>query len=1675
MSDAIISLKRERESSLVEISKAEKEIVSLSKDIQQLKQDGNGRAAEVRRIEKMLEAKYAGFRRQHPIDRTQEPEIAGFISDKTSSLEFKSESYEYSVKSHLDSMRWVSFSSMRDPKMTPYKDQIRDMVKQYIEELKDLFDEVDAATEKYYKKGISSANLQKLIRIMSKIWDEGESVTVSINYQTVAKGSLPVRYSQKLTRWKTAAKDIPEDLEAKDREKELSAKKTVQDKLNSVEKEISKLEKELATLQSKLSKAEGDLASLQKKLKSAEEQYESSKTTIEQQAEENKVKIQDKIANLLKERATLQTKKQELEAALAKTFALAFGKKKELKEQIEACDASLVALDEEEKKNNAELNKNEKDRTSRIAELDSSLQNLRKQVHDIEPEIPATKKKIESQNKIIEAKKSELPSLERAVEDFHEDYLIKTFGGKITNTSNLISEKQKRIEQLQTSTAVLYQKVESLDAKILQLEEAQAQEEKRRAEERKAQEEAAAKAKQEKSVKQETEEEMRARIEAEIRAKLEAEARERIIAEEKRKANETAAQKTRAESKKVAAKFTRPYVADRRLAASLDRAFDKLESYFPEGKVFAFDSIDSHLRETFAELYKKAGYSTMDDMLNAYGFEVISGDAVKELRSFVMYTPGNEPECIKSKVDNALTLLAEYYPNRIIPRGMQNDHKNLAGKISGLYQWLGYRDQKSFLEAYGYDYNAGETGRPSQDYQAIIDSLLEKYKNSPKPRSMGELLFDNPDLKGPLKTLQNKSCEVFGMTLKKYFEEIGIFASRGTGTARAPRTANAGAQNAVLETLTKLYAGLDENEYGTVEDALDCLEGMNVKQNKGGQVYIFRAVGSEGTVTIPYGIDFISNGSFMGQRNLREVIISAALTEIPAEAFSDCPALYRIEIPEGVISIGPEAFANCTSLREITLPESLQQIASKAFANCTSLERVELLNPMTLVSEDAFIGSEYNYEPPAEAEATDSAYFKYSMDRKGNITISGFSGDMETVVIPGMIEGHPVTTIGKGAFQGCKHLVDVSMSDYITTMQGDSFRDCISLKKIHLSNGISKIITTSFNGCIGLKEINIPDGVTEIKRGTFKDSPLEKLHIGKALSFIESKPFYNGEYDPYTGKQKTTRAINKITVDPENPYLKATDTMILSKDGKTLYATLGNKKAVTIPSGVEIIGNYAFEGLTFLSDVILPESLVVVGEKAFSGTAIRSVTLGSNVKRIGAEAYAYCQNLTAAVFNDGLEEIGDKAFANSPIVSVQLPASVRVLGTASFNCLAGGYYGGNESRQSFKIDSSNPYIKADGNALYTISENKKTLQALYGQTFHQFIYDNRQKMPEYAVQDGTTHIGPAAFGRCTSLSKVTLPEGLISIGDSAFVDCQNLSDVTLPSTLEVIGDNAFRGTALKNFVLGSSVREVGNCAFITGNEWEDKRTKLRSIKVDKSNSTYYIDNKALMMRKADGSSAVVVYFGGDEIVALPDGVSEIIRGAFKRSIVQEIQIPASVTAIGEEAFAGCSKLTRLRVGFAEPENGANFAVVYIPETKRSQNDYADSQIRDQYMDCIRVDGSGTIFDFVKYDSLFETITASKDKILVATDRLKSAIQLVPLYREKYFKYLCRNAKKAVEIVVEFDDLSGLNTLAELEIFTGKNIDQMIELANKAKKTEILSYLMNYKNTHIGITEEDYDL
>ena len=134
--------------------------------------------------------------------------------------------------------------------------------------------------------------------------------------------------------------------------------------------------------------------------------------------------------------------------------------------------------------------------------------------------------------------------------------------------------------------------------------------------------------------------------------------------------------------------MSEPMKMDGQLAESLDRAFARLEKYYPEHKIFGLDALDSDLRERFAQLYRQTGYATVEELFASRGFVKISGSQVWELRDSVMYTPGNEPAIIKNKVENILRRLEEYYPDRVLVRGIEMDHKNLGSEVSGVYRWL---------------------------------------------------------------------------------------------------------------------------------------------------------------------------------------------------------------------------------------------------------------------------------------------------------------------------------------------------------------------------------------------------------------------------------------------------------------------------------------------------------------------------------------------------------------------------------------------------------------------------------------------------------------------------------------------------------------------------------------------------------------------------------------------------------------------------------------------------------------------------------------------------------------------------------------------------------------------------------------------------------------------------
>lgn len=112
------------------------------------------------------------------------------------------------------------------------------------------------------------------------------------------------------------------------------------------------------------------------------------------------------------------------------------------------------------------------------------------------------------------------------------------------------------------------------------------------------------------------------------------------------------------------------------------------------------------------------------------------------------------------------------------------------------------------------------------------------------------------------------------------------------------------------------------------------------------------------------------------------------------------------------------------------------------------------------------------------------------------------------VVIPGEIDGVPITRIagaaGQGAFQN-KDLASVLLPDSITFIGNNAFRNN-GLTAIKLPEELVSIGTHAFTDN-QITEIVIPDDVTSVGGGAFHNNPIGRITIGDGVAIGDSYSF----------------------------------------------------------------------------------------------------------------------------------------------------------------------------------------------------------------------------------------------------------------------------------------------------------------------------------------------------------------------------------------------------------------------------------------------------------------------------------------------------------------------------------------------------------------------------------------
>ena len=242
--------------------------------------------------------------------------------------------------------------------------------------------------------------------------------------------------------------------------------------------------------------------------------------------------------------------------------------------------------------------------------------------------------------------------------------------------------------------------------------------------------------------------------------------------------------------------------------------------------------------------------------------------------------------------------------------------------------------------------------------------------------------------------------------------------------------------------------------------------------------------------------------------------------------------------------------------------------------------------------------------------------------------------------------------------------------------------------------------------------------------------------------------------------------------------------------------------------------------------------------------------------------------------------IGKRAFnRSSGITALTIPATVTSIGEKAFY-MCSGLTRVNITDMAawcsidFAESWSNPLFYYDV-ALYlngtkvtklTVPSTVKSVKA--------YAFCDYDLLTSVTLPTSVTSIGESAFSSCNALTTVSLPNSLTSIGQYAFFCCEALATVSIPSKVTAIDKTAFSG-----------------CAALATVNW---------------NVANYADLQEGESPFA-GYTSIKTFTFGNTVKHVPAYLCYNLSG------LSQVTISASVNAVGDHAFYGCSGLTRVNI------------------------------------------------------------------------------------------------------------------------------------------------------------------
>ena len=700
---------------------------------------------------------------------------------------------------------------------------------------------------------------------------------------------------------------------------------------------------------------------------------------------------------------------------------------------------------------------------------------------------------------------------------------------------------------------------------------------------------------------------------------------------------------------------------------------------------------------------------------------------------------------------------------------------------------------------------------------------------------------------------------------------------------------------------------LDLSDANIVEGGVTYRENLKTQNNVVGTKF-FSDIALE-TVLLPNSALTIDASAFENSSSLKNIIIGSATTSIKESAFNNCSKLMSVNISNSVTIIGREAFRDCSGLTSVTIGNSVTSIDSFAFSGCSGLTSVTIGSSVTSIGEFAFRG----------CSGLTSVTIPNSVTSIGSHAFSDCSG-LTSVTIP-----NSVTSIGSSAFSSCSGLTSVTIPNSVTSIGSYAFYGCSGLTSVSIGNSVTSIGNYVFYLCTSLKEITFEDGDetlslgyidygnSSIGRGLFYDCPLEKLYLGRNLSYKTNEEY---GYSPFFGVTSLTYLTigNSVTSIGEYAFYNCsglTSVTIpnsVTSIGEDAFNGCSGLTSVSIGNSVTSIGEDAFYGYSGLTSVSIPNSVTTIGDYAFSGcSGLTSVFIGNSVTSIGNYAFRGCTSIKEITFDDGYKTLSlgyngssrglfydcpleklylgrnltynsnssygySPFYGNTNLTELTIGNSVTSIGESAFSGCSGltsiifpNSVTSISEKAFYSCTKLNSVNISDIASWCKISFGSYTANPLY---YAHNLYLNGEKVENLIIPESVTSIKAYAFYGCSGLTSVSIPNSVTSIGSSAFYGCSGLTSVSIPNSVTSIGGDAFSGcSGLTSATIGKSVNSIGKEAF-------------------------------------SGCSAL-------QTANIPDGIVSLPEKVFYGTALTEVSLPASVTSIGESCFGNTSTITKV--------------------------------------------------------------------------------------------------------------------------------------------------------------------